>query len=379
MKNNTLSLTNNILTLSDKIIATATFSDFLKEFYNTYTIYIDNVNIYTGRIFVHNTGNGQTKECTAEVYLNDILNKLFFNHLTDKLSTNYNGKYVNHINVRFDSYTTSSGTAPAQDVEFDVCPMYESTFGEDYIYQYAVSPIQSICGGGISGTDISYDLIPRIPFNFIADGYSIFMVAPQGYSGNLVWRAKLDDDDQFGVGRTDSITVNSNDLFTINIPNDYLSHEDLIGKDYIVTGRFSSANRTQVDLCHVDACPAKYYLLWYDRFGGRQCQPFNKKHTETSSYTVTNKINRFNEESPLRIKVEDTISINTGWVNEEALKCYESVFVSPIVMLYDSERDKMLKVSITDKSFTYKTLKNERKFFNFALKLKVSEKQNIIY
>lgn len=134
-----------------------------------------------------------------------------------------------------------------------------------------------------------------------------------------------------------------------------------------------------IKIAEFDECPAKFYLQWYDRFGGVQCQPFDGKSTKKISYLTTNISNRYSEVRPAALTDTRTFELNTKWINEDKYPLYESIFVSPELKLYDTENDLTYRVIVTDKEFLEKTLANQKKAFNMSIKLEINTKENIIY
>lgn len=139
-------------------------------------------------------------------------------------------------------------------------------------------------------------------------------------------------------------------------------------------------DKVHQEVAIIDACPAKFYLVWYDRFGGIQSQPFGKTETYSESLTYETTKNYKDELKHSSIKVQPKWKINSGWLDEKLLPYYESIFVSPQLLLYDYTNDKGYSVNITDTSYTEKSFKNQgRKLFNMNLTLEQNKIQNLIY
>lgn len=126
-------------------------------------------------------------------------------------------------------------------------------------------------------------------------------------------------------------------------------------------------------------CLSKYYLLWQDRYGGYQSQPFEKTETFSEDFSYEEMKDYQNRRRNINIKVQPKWKIQTDWLEEKYYPYYESIFVSPYVLLYDTEEDKSYNVIATAKNYTEKTWKNQRKFFNLELELEQNKLQNIIY
>ena len=134
-----------------------------------------------------------------------------------------------------------------------------------------------------------------------------------------------------------------------------------------------------INVATIDVCPSRYYLIWMDRTGAYQCQRFNKKVTHSENITNTNIINYLDEMRPVVKSVKDSWVVNSDWLSEREYKCYESIFVSPYVYLYDTETDEGYWVNIANKSWTEKTNKNDKKPYNLSLTLESNRDQKIIY
>lgn len=121
----------------------------------------------------------------------------------------------------------------------------------------------------------------------------------------------------------------------------------------------------EIPVADIDICPAKYYLYWYDRFGGVQCQPFEGNVVHKNEYKTTNveninRIRRFGS-----TKITSQWKLVSNWVNDDAWLIYESLFVSPFVMLYDTENGVYHNVLIKDNDYTEKSYKNQGNKLNF--------------
>lgn len=153
-----------------------------------------------------------------------------------------------------------------------------------------------------------------------------------------------------------------------------------------VTGYFDATVESAGDIvapqhvAKVDmGCLPKYYLLWQDRFGGYQSQPFDKTDTFKIEYKYEEMKDYQNKRRNMTVKVQPSWSIQTGWIDEEYYPYYESIFSSPYLVLYDTEEDVAYNVIPTDKKYTEKTWKNQHKFFNLQLNVEENKIQNIIY
>lgn len=171
-----------------------------------------------------------------------------------------------------------------------------------------------------------------------------------------------------------SLNVSGEQLYNLT------NRDHLAGPDEPVwLSAYDSESFQTINVATVDLCPSRYYLIWMDRTGAYQCQRFNKKVTHSENITNTNIINYLDEMRPVVKSVKDTWVVNSDWLSEREYKCYESIFVSPYVYLYDTETDEGYWVNIANKSWTEKTNKNDKKPYNLSLTLESNRDQKIIY
>lgn len=127
-----------------------------------------------------------------------------------------------------------------------------------------------------------------------------------------------------------------------------------------------------------DNCYSRYYLQWQDRFGGWQSQAFRDNIQYSEDFSVTETQSYTNERKKSLISVQPKWKLSSGWIEEEYYPIYESIYVSPTVILYDSLNDVSYPVFVTG-NYTEKKYKNEKKLLNLTLNLEHSIKQNIVY
>ena len=128
----------------------------------------------------------------------------------------------------------------------------------------------------------------------------------------------------------------------------------------------------------VDKCPAKYYLLWQDRFGGMQSQPFTGTETYSEDVNQSYTTNYKGYKNVSGVDVQPKWKLNTGWISTELYPYYESIFVSPYLKLYITDTDETIDVVLDDSEYTEKTFKNQgNKLFNLEVNLQKTKSQNI--
>lgn len=133
------------------------------------------------------------------------------------------------------------------------------------------------------------------------------------------------------------------------------------------------------EVAKVDNCPSQYYLMWQDRAGSFQSQPFDKVSTYSETFDREYITNYKGVKRPTTITNSPKIKIQTGYIDEKLYPYYESIFTSPYLLLYDFNEDKSYLVNVTG-DYTEKTFKNQgRQMFNIQLDLEFAKNQNMIY
>ena len=129
----------------------------------------------------------------------------------------------------------------------------------------------------------------------------------------------------------------------------------------------------------IDMCPEQYYVQWIDRYGTYQCQPFSKISTFSNDYSTTHMISYDKVKKPIFKTVNSQWNLNSDFITEDKLPYYESLFVSPKVILYDAQNDMSYNVVLTDTKFVEKTFANQqRRMFNLQITLEKANEQYIL-
>lgn len=129
----------------------------------------------------------------------------------------------------------------------------------------------------------------------------------------------------------------------------------------------------------IEACKSRYYLLWQDRFGSYQSQPFNGKMEYSEDITNSEYVSYTGNRYKYNVQVQPKWKINSGWLTEDLFPFYESIYVSPILRLYDTETQTEYDVIMTDTPYIEKKYHNEKSLLSINLTLEATETQNIIY
>ena len=148
-----------------------------------------------------------------------------------------------------------------------------------------------------------------------------------------------------------------------------------LGGGYIELAETTATTNT---VAIVDECPSKYYLMWIDRGGSYQSQPFNDKVTYTENFDRVYTENYRHEKSLKNLQITPKWKINSDWIPEDVYPLYEGIFTSPYLLLYDSEEDCSYNVTVTG-DWTEKTYKNQKSLINLTLELEHNKVQNMIY
>ena len=128
----------------------------------------------------------------------------------------------------------------------------------------------------------------------------------------------------------------------------------------------------------IEACKSRYYLLWQDRFGSYQSQPFKGKTEYSEDIANSEYVSYTGERRKYNVQVQPKWKINSGWITEDLYPFYESIYVSPILKLYDTETETEYDVILND-NYVEKKYENSKSMLNLQLNLEATEKQNITY
>ena len=175
-------------------------------------------------------------------------------------------------------------------------------------------------------------------------------------------------------------TIKQGDLISLNF--DY----DMDNKNHRITvlnlGIFKEKTETISDmpLAVVDFEPYPYYVIWQDRYGGLQSQPFNKILTYTEGIEHKEIVSYKGYRSVGNTIVQPRWKMNTDWIKTAYYPIYESLLVSQYVRLLDSKENKVYEVLITDSEYTEKTFKNQQNsLFNITINAELTKTQSILF
>lgn len=127
-------------------------------------------------------------------------------------------------------------------------------------------------------------------------------------------------------------------------------------------------------------CPKGYFLLWQDRLGSGQCQPFEMVSTYSEEITGSEITNYYGKRSLYKVEVQPKWKLNSGWLTDDEYRAYESLFVSPWIKLYNADENACYEVILKDRAYTEKTFGNQgRRLFNLSVEVEQVETQGILY
>lgn len=276
--------------------------------------------------------------------------------------------------LRFDcEIFNSDNEAQTSEDAVEVNMMYRYPFLKDemnsllnYSYNSRGSLWVSLQGRYADGGIGKFKLTPHYPFkktynySMVLEGF----ITPDKINTN--YNIKFN-----GVTQTNKFNVSYTNYYWIRPLGTLLSSQAEPTQDILV-------DIAGDEVAIFDKCPARYYLQWKDRAGSWQSQRFTGVETFSETFNkefVTVKKGK----KPITIGVSPKIKIQTGFIEDELYPYYESIFVSPYLVLYDSKEDKCYQVNVTGE-YTEKTFKNQgRQFFNLQLDLEFAKQQNIIY
>lgn len=329
---------------------------------------------------INSTSSSNNVFVTLEDLLEDI---------KDCISQKYDGvSYTPGDNYIKDEFVTTDTYISQSDLTTDLVLSDTPYFGiwvEDE-YEPLVSVDVSMNDESLGTYDLRFFLDTDIKSKLTRDGKKLLCgylpyVPFDDYSYQTDYCVKINIDEQelddmvgkYIVMNVDVVFMRTGDSevdpyyqFTIN---SFEVEECGSGNTYYVT-------KDKVDkFAKLSECNKGYYLLWEDRYGSYQSQKFDKVSTfkediERSTYNTYTGEKVYNS-----ISVTPTFTINSNWIKSELYPYYESIFVSPYLLLYDVENDESYYVNITDSEFIEKTNSNQEGFFNLTLNLTSSKQQ----
>lgn len=132
-------------------------------------------------------------------------------------------------------------------------------------------------------------------------------------------------------------------------------------------------------VAEIKSCKERYYLLWQDRYGSYQSQPFKGKMEYSEDITNEEILSYTGRRRKSNVVIQPKWKLNSGWLKEQLFPLYESIYVSPILKLYDTKTQHEYDVILKDTPYVEKKYLNDKKLLSIELNLEATQTQNIIY
>lgn len=149
--------------------------------------------------------------------------------------------------------------------------------------------------------------------------------------------------------------------------------------DVYITWKNGSDVSQYRKVAEIKSCKERYYLLWQDRYGSYQSQPFKGKMEYSEDITNEEILSYTGRRRKSNVIVQPKWKLNSGWLKEQLFPFYESIYVSPILKLYDTKTQHEYDVILKDTPYVEKKYHNDKKLLSIELNLEATETQNIIY
>lgn len=149
--------------------------------------------------------------------------------------------------------------------------------------------------------------------------------------------------------------------------------------DVYITWINDSNKREYRKVAEINSCKERYYLLWQDRYGSYQSQPFKGKMEYSEDITNEEILSYTGRRRKSNVVIQPKWKLNSGWLKEQLFPLYESIYVSPILKLYDTKTQHEYDVILKDTPYVEKKYLNDKKLLSIELNLEATETQNIIY
>lgn len=340
--------------------------------------------IYTGRIW--KTGG------KVRIYLNDIIATHTYNnsYITDHISDTPSGVLFNikvvipsiayEYNIDGDPYIMNY-YKDAKTTRYD--SMMSLDTGLPYLYNILFQRT---------------NVLPRIPkLGYATDNF--FLSSLIATTSEWRYSSEIDGDAVYNIVGTkddtditnymtfdngaliNAITIKGQDLYDLTKESDkiYFTPTSLFEVEGEDEWEYKPELVNCTPIAIVDECPSDYYLIWIDRTGAYQCQPFNGKVTLSESLSTNYRYDSIDTEVPFNKKVTDKWNLNSNWLTYEEYKAYESIFTSKYLYLFDTKNDEGWEVVLDTNKWTEKTKENKDKMFNLQLDMHSARPQNILY
>lgn len=360
----------------------------------TYEILEYDTSDSTEIIFVGNYYNSGVRYYTFDI--TDIIRSRRYNYIKNVDDVDQNVNIVSHyaIRVTLDDDSTVTGTKiPVAHIYTYPNGTKSTTTSANTFFDISTSTKDemSVLLQGYSRYSCGHALLPRYPLPDDAQAFDYDIDVPLGFvfeSGTDVWQARI----VFAFAGEDPSTDSICEYYFSHLSDITYTHllfknmSDFISSGQDVSGvttdiiaylyNYNKDNYTQI--ARLEACKSRYYLMWEDRYGSFQCQPFGDKGKFSESITNTETINYTDKRLKSNVVVQPKWTIHSNWIDEDMFPLYESLYVSPVLKLIDSKTMRTYDV-IVNSEYVEKKFANEKSLLNITLEVEATQKQNIIY
>ena len=229
---------------------------------------------------------------------------------------------------------------------------------------------------GYNHTTQKYKLTPHIPY--VTSGEFMFPLVLESNSSNQIRPYIMDGTNSTPTLQTTcKIGYNKGNFTLYQLLGSVQLDKDA---DLYLSEELNETLTNFAYVAHIDYCPAKFYLVWQDRYGGTQSQPFDGNSTYRESFNRFETTDYTNRRHISKVDVQPKFTLNSKWLDFNKLPYYESLFVSPWLRLYERETGYTYDVIVTDTEYNEMTFQtNGRQMFNYTLNLETTKQQNILW
>lgn len=230
-------------------------------------------------------------------------------------------------------------------------------------------------------TEMGYNVVPHIPLVdklVLSNDRKPFTMPVRMFVNTAATKLNIDYKNPDGtIAYSTTKSTNGYPIYGVNVTMTMLS----LGTNIVNEGCkiIASVDGTESPIAVIDYNPAEYYLMWINRYGATQCQPFCKKNTLSESVTTSYITSSTNESVVSNKSVDYTWTLNSHWLTYDEHSEFESLLTSKYVWLYDTKNIQFYPVNVTDSKWSYKNSSNNKKPFNLTVNIKSARHQNIGY
>lgn len=359
---------NTLKLLSDKLYVDIVYP-YNQNSYVNYRVQKKELNSDTwDEIFVGRFFNNSTDEKPVRIYLNDILNSLPKN--TSNITKQDDDiAFLNSQNICYEVRVVVVGTV----FEVGTVLSYFKDQNISYGYDFIINRNRYIFYNILNERTNYLPRIPQLGYTSQNFWFSLLLYRDERYT-NVYPREIPLIGVKNGTGQ-DAVSFYIDDDKIINNHYTYYDLEPLIEADCDQLAILGNDVTEFIPVALIDHCPSDYYVLWQDRTGAYQCQPFSKKTTYNETITTSYLTNEIDEERPYNKQIQSSWALNTDWLTPDGHKAHESILTSPKIYLFDTKNDLMWEANCTDSSWTDH---DSKKLSNLTITLRSNKSQNIL-